>query len=135
MFRGPATINMYADDMDAAVAWYTSLFGGAPYFRRPVEGPVAYAEWRIGDRQTEVGLISADWAPYPTGSPSGAVVHWAVDDLGAALDRVLSLGATELAPVTERGEGFVTASVVDPFGNVLGLMTNPHYAQVLAERG
>jgi len=28
--------------------------------------------------------------------------------------------------------GFVTASVVDPFGNVLGLMRSPHYLEVLA---
>jgi hypothetical protein len=25
--------------------------------------------------------------------------------------------------------GFVTASVVDPFGNVLGLMYSPHYVE------
>lgn len=25
------------------------------------------------------------------------------------------------------GQGFVTASVTDPFGNVLGIMYNPHY--------
>jgi hypothetical protein len=32
------------------------------------------------------------------------------------------------SPVTERGAGFVTASVTDPFGNVLGVMSNPHWA-------
>lgn len=26
---------------------------------------------------------------------------------------------------------FVTASVVDPFGNILGVMYNPHYLEVL----
>jgi hypothetical protein len=31
-------------------------------------------------------------------------------------------------------EGFVTATVVDPFGNVLGVMYNPHYVEVLAQR-
>jgi hypothetical protein len=25
----------------------------------------------------------------------------------------------------------VTASVVDPFGNILGIMTNPHYVEIL----
>ena len=33
-----------------------------------------------------------------------------------------------------RGPGFVTASVVDPFGNVLGVMLNQHYVDVLAGR-
>lgn len=34
--------------------------------------------------------------------------------------------------IGDYGEGFVTASVVDPFGNILGIMTNPHYVEVLA---
>ena len=42
------------------------------------------------------------------------------------------MGATEYEPITPRGEGFVTASVVDPFGNVLGVMYNPHYLEILA---
>jgi hypothetical protein len=51
----------------------------------------------------------------------------------AAFERLLSMGATEYEPVTRRGEaGFVTASVVDPFGNVLGVMYTPHYLEVLA---
>jgi hypothetical protein len=29
----------------------------------------------------------------------------------------------------------VTASVVDPFGNVLGIMHNPHYLEIVAARG
>ena len=130
MFRGPATYNIYAADMTAAVAWYTELFGAEPYFRRPESGPTAYAEWRIGDRQTEVGIIDAAWAPYPTGSPAGAVLHWAVDDLDAALALLTELGATTLQAPTPRGEGFVTGSVVDPFGNVLGVMSNPHYDEL-----
>ena len=44
------------------------------------------------------------------------------------------MGATEYEPVTERESGFTTASVVDPFGNVLGVMHNPHYLEVLAAR-
>jgi hypothetical protein len=26
---------------------------------------------------------------------------------------------------------FVTASVIDPFGNILGIMTNEHYLEIL----
>ncbi|MFC7722676.1 VOC family protein [Nonomuraea recticatena] len=48
-----------------------------------------------------------------------------------ALDRLLSLGATPYMPLTEQGPGFVTASVVDPFGNVLGVMYNQHYLEIL----
>ncbi|SHE89665.1 hypothetical protein SAMN05444392_104188 [Seinonella peptonophila] len=35
-------------------------------------------------------------------------------------------------PLMARGDsGFVTASVVDPFGNILGIMYNPHYLEIL----
>jgi hypothetical protein len=51
----------------------------------------------------------------------------------AALERLDSMGAREYEALTRRGEAwFVTASVVDPFGNVLGIMYNPHYHEVLA---
>ena len=54
-----------------------------------------------------------------------------VDDVDATLQQLLSMGAKEYQPITERGEGFVTAAVVDPFGNVLGIMYNQHYLDVL----
>jgi predicted enzyme related to lactoylglutathione lyase len=59
------------------------------------------------------------------------IVYWHVDDLPAAYERLLALGATPYEPPTQRGEGFITASVVDPFGNVLGVMYNPRYVKVL----
>ena len=44
------------------------------------------------------------------------------------------MGADPHQPVTEWGPaGFVTASVVDPLGNVLGIMHNPHYVDVLGQ--
>ena len=58
-------------------------------------------------------------------------MHWHVDDLEGTLARLFELGATEYQPITPRGEGFVTAAVVDPFGNVLGIMRNPHYLEAL----
>lgn len=134
MLRGPATINLWADDLEAARKWYAELLGVEPYFERPGDGrPAAYYEFRIGDYQAELGLIDRRYAPPgASDAPGGAVVHWHVDDVRAALDRLLSMGATPHIPLTEHGDaGFVTASVVDPFGNVLGVMYNPHYLEVL----
>ncbi|GAA2694727.1 MULTISPECIES: VOC family protein [Nonomuraea] len=133
MLRGPATVNIWADDMEAARKWYAELLGVEPYFERPGNGlPAAYYEFRIGDYQSELGIIDRRYAP-PTAadSPGGAVIHWHVDDVQGALDRLLSLGATPYMPLTEQGPGFVTASVVDPFGNVLGVMYNQHYLEIL----
>lgn len=133
MFRGFATISYFADDMTAAQAWYTEVLGVPPYFRRDVDGKPAYLEYRIGDYQAELGIIDSRFAPHDvSGGPAGVIMQWHVDDLEAALARLVSLGAKELQGITPRGDGFVTASVVDPFGNVIGIMSNPHYLKVLA---
>jgi catechol 2,3-dioxygenase-like lactoylglutathione lyase family enzyme len=54
-----------------------------------------------------------------------------VDDLTATFNKLMSMGAKEYEAPTERGVGFITASVVDPFGNILGIMYNQHYLDVL----
>lgn len=126
--RGLATLNFFAADHKAAKEWYTKMLGVPPYFERP-----GYMEFRIGDYQHELGIIDARFAPPGTNSnPGGAIVYWHVDDVQGTLDRLLSLGATLNEKVMVRGEGFVTASVVDPFGNVLGIMYNRHYLEVLS---
>ena len=138
MFRGFATISFYADDLTAAAAWYAELFGTEPYYAfPPAPAAPAYVEFRIGDDLDELGLIDRRWAPPAAATtPGGAVMHWHVDDLAGAVARLLELGATEYQPITEHGEGegFATASVVDPFGNILGVMHNPHYLEMLAAR-
>jgi predicted enzyme related to lactoylglutathione lyase len=135
--RGFATLTIWADDVPAAAAWYEELVGVAPYFRRPgPDGRPAYVEFRIGDHQAELGIIDRRYAPPGASTgPGGVLMHWHVDDLEGTVARLLALGAAEYQPITPRGEGFVTAAVVDPFGNVLGVMSNPHYLQMLAERG
>lgn len=132
MLRGLTTISYVADDVAAATEWYGELLGIEPYFQRPTDGPPAYVEFRVGDYQHELGLIDRRYAPYRGDSePAGSVTYWHVDDVPATLEKLLSMGAKELEAVTERGSGYVTASVLDPFGNILGIMVNPHYLEVL----
>lgn len=137
--RGVATVNLWADDVRAAAAWYEDLLGVEPYFVRPEPPePPAYVEFRIGDHQTELGIVDRRWARNAAdreGSvPAGVITHWCVDDLEATYERLLAMGATPHEPPTVRGEGFVTASVVDPFGNVLGIMRNAHYLAMVEAR-
>jgi predicted enzyme related to lactoylglutathione lyase len=133
MLRGFATISYWADDVEAAKNWYAELLGIQPYFIRPEEGPPAYVEFRVGDYQDELGIIDRRYAPQgAAGDPGGAVMHWHVDDVPATFERLLSMGAKEYQPITPREAGWITASVVDPFGNVLGIVYNPHYLEMLA---
>ena len=129
--RGFTTVTFFADDLDRARGWYSQVFEIEPYF----VGEGAYLEWRVGDYQHEFGVLNSRFAPPPhDGRASGAIVYWAVDDVEAAYARLLALGATPHDEPTERGTGYVTASVLDPFGNVLGVMLNQHYQDVLAAR-
>lgn len=131
VLRGIATISIWAQDHPAATKWYSELLGIKPYFERP-----GYAEFRIGDEQTELGIIDSKYAPHMTfpGKPVGAVLYWHVDDIDKTFKHVLSQGAKELQAPEDRGHGFITATVVDPFGNILGIMHNPHYLEMHTSR-
>ena len=133
VLKGLATVNFYAADLQAAKEWYSELLGMEPYFNVP-----GYTEFRIGDYQQELGIIDSSYAPigYST-KPSGAIAHWHVDDLKATLDKLTAMGATVYLPMTDHSQGkgtFVTASVADPFGNILGIMTNVHYMGILKQK-
>jgi predicted enzyme related to lactoylglutathione lyase len=131
--RGFATISLWADDVAAAVTWYKDLLGVDPYFVRPQQGTPEYVEFRLGDYQHELGIISRrHQAPGTPAGPAGVVAYWHVDDIEATLRKLKDMGAKEHQPLIKREAGFVTASVVDPFGNILGIMFNPHYLEVLA---
>jgi predicted enzyme related to lactoylglutathione lyase len=131
--RGLATVNFYAADVKAAKKWYSELLGIEPYFERPDSEHPAYIEFRLGDYQHELGIIDSKYAPKGAAAATGggAVVYWHVEDVTAPLERVKAMGAKEYEPLTKREAGFITTSVVDPFGNILGLMYNPHYLEIL----
>ncbi len=132
MLRGLTTVAYTADDLAAATKWYSELLGTEPYFKRR-----EYVEFRIGDYQHELGILDRRYLGEmgdPQGSaagPAGVIAYWHVDDVAATFDRLLSMGATQHQPPRDFGEGFIGASVVDPFGNILGVMRNPHYLDVL----
>ena len=134
MLRGLTTVRFQAADLAAAKAWYSEILGITPYFERP-----GYVEFRIGDYQHELGIVDVSAlgqlggsAPVATG-PAGAVTYWHVDDVPSTLERLLPLGAKPHEPLRDFG-GFIVASVIDPFGNILGLMHSPHYLEVLGTR-
>jgi predicted enzyme related to lactoylglutathione lyase len=135
MLRGLTTVSFFADDITAARSWYAELLGIEPYFVREASGVPVYVEFRVGDYQHELGIVDSRFAAGARpGTASGAIVYWHVDDVQASFERLVALGATVHEAPVERGPGFVTASVVDPFGNILGIMYNQHYLQVLGSR-
>lgn len=131
MLRGIATINFYAANHTEAVKWYSQYLNTEPYFNVP-----GYSEFRLGDFQAELGIVDNKYAPKNISEkPAGITAYWHVDNLQASVDKALEMGATMFDPITPRGDsGFVTAAVTDPFGNILGLMYNPHYLEMVKKR-
>jgi predicted enzyme related to lactoylglutathione lyase len=115
-FAGLRTAIYRAPDLDKAKAWYSTVLGIQPYFDQPF-----YVGFNVGGY--ELGL---DPDCSSTGA-GGVTVYWGVSDARAALERLLSLGASEQTGIQEVGEGIKVATVFDPFGNVLGIIENPHF--------
>ena len=133
--RGLTTVVYTAADFGGAKRWYTELLGIDPYYNN---GP-AYSEFRIGDYQHELGILNSKFAAelsggVPDNRPAGVIAYWHVDDIDAMLERLVGLGAKIHQPAREFGPGYTGASVVDPFGNILAVMSNQHYLDVLATR-
>lgn len=55
------------------------------------------------------------------------VSYWGVANIQEVYDRLIGLGATENEKPYNVGEEIMTATVKDPFGNVIGLIYNPHF--------
>lgn len=117
-FHGLRTVLYYAPDLDKAKNWYSQVLGIAPYFDQPF-----YVGFSVGGY--ELGL-DPDSSTTPGGS-GGTVVYWGVSDAQAALERLLSLGATQRSGAQEVGEDIKVATVFDPFGNIFGIIQNPHF--------
>ena len=132
MLRGMATVSYCAADLPAAGRWYTELLGVEPYF----EVPGAYLEFRIGDYQHELGLINSNYAPAGT-RPTRRRPARSCTGMSTIRGRpgAAALDGRPGAPAGDRTRPRVRHRLgVDPFGNILGIMADPHYLEVLADR-
>jgi len=117
MFLGLRTVIYHAPDLAAAKVWYAEAFGVAPYFDEPF-----YVGFQIGGY--ELGL-NPDVRQVQVGNSAGA--YWGVADIEAAHRHLLARGAEPREPITDVGGDIRVASLADPFGNVIGIIQNPHF--------
>jgi predicted enzyme related to lactoylglutathione lyase len=130
MLRGLTSFQAFVDDIAEGERWYSEVLGIEPYFRSEDAGlPAGHVGFRVGDGHSELGVTDRKLAPegLPSG-PAAPIAYWQVDDVAASFERLISMGAKPLQPPTELSRGFVIASVVDPFGNVLGLRFDPQFS-------
>jgi predicted enzyme related to lactoylglutathione lyase len=95
------------------------VLGVQPYFDQPFYVGFNVAGYELG---LDPDPSSA------TGAGNRATAYWGVADVAAALARLVELGATERMGVQDVGGGIRLASVIDPFGNLFGIIENPHFS-------
>lgn len=89
-----------------------------PYFDEPY-----YVGFNIGGY--ELGLQPEE---NPTTDKVESVVsYWGVEKIHEVYDRLIGLGAIENEKPYNVGGDLMTATVKDPFGNIIGLIYNPHF--------
>jgi predicted enzyme related to lactoylglutathione lyase len=117
MLLGLRTAIYQVSDLAHAKRWYAEVLGVEPYFDQPF-----YVGFNIGG--FELGLQSDKPASVEA---ENVVAYWGVTDIDAEYERLLKLGAKSKSGVQDVGGDIKVATVFDPFGNVFGIIFNPHF--------
>ncbi|HEV8538136.1 MAG TPA: VOC family protein [Bacteroidota bacterium] len=118
-FHGLRTVVYFVRDVKKARSWYIKALGIKPYF----DMPQYYVGFNVGGY--ELGLHPDNHKRSKT--IGGVDAYWGVSDAGQSLKRLLKLGAKLYNPVEDVGGGIKLGAVKDPFGNLLGVIENPHF--------
>lgn len=117
---GLRTVIYKVADLNKAKAWYAKAFQTEAYFDEPF-----YVGFNIGG--FELGLLPEE---NPTTEKSSNVsTYWGVEDIEKEFDRFIELGATENTKPHNVGGSIKTATVKDPWGNIVGLIYNPTFKE------
>lgn len=117
-YLGLRTLGYKVPDLQKAKEWYTKVFNIEPYFDEPF-----YVGFNIAG--FELGLQPAEnEQPIPG---TNSTTYWGVEDVDKEYTRLLELGATAYEKPTDVGGDIVVAAVKDPWGNLFGIIYNPHF--------
>lgn len=115
---GLRTVVYMVNDLNRAKEWYTKAFGTQPYFDEAF-----YVGFNIGGY--ELGLLPEEKTKKGIGE--GAISYWGVEDIDSVYKEMISLGAKSHEKPTNVGGELMVASLIDPWGNVIGLIFNPSF--------
>lgn len=116
---GLRTNIFHVSDLERAKEFYSKAFGTEPYFDQPFYVGFNIGGYELGlDPDPESGKVG----------PGGSVAYWGVKSIDDEIARFERAGAKVVSPARDVGEGIRVASVADPFGNIIGLIENPHFS-------
>jgi lactoylglutathione lyase len=117
-YLGLRTTIYLVADLAEAKEWYAKAFEKEPYFDEPF-----YVGFNIGGY--ELGLLPEENPP--TAKTKSVLSYWGVNEIEKMYQHLISLEATEDEKPTNVGGNLMVASVIDPWGNVIGLIYNPAF--------
>ena len=118
MFLGLRTAGYRVNELERAKAWYSSILGFGPYFDEPFYVGFNVAGYELGLMPDESGSSAKS---------DNEVAYWGVENAESAIEMLLGKGATRHEDVQDVGGGIKVGTVKDPFGNVFGVIENPHF--------
>ncbi|HQW71059.1 MAG: VOC family protein [Saprospiraceae bacterium] len=120
-FLGLRTTIYKVKEIEKARDWYAEVFETQPYFDQPY-----YVGFNIGGY--ELGLQPVSQSPEI--QVDNVVVYWGVEDINETYNWMLKNGAEPHETPENVGGDIEVATVVDPWGNVVGLIYNPSFKLV-----
>lgn len=105
-------------DIDNAKEWYSKAFETKPYFNEPF-----YVGFNIGGY--ELGLQPEE--EITTEKGESVLSYWGVNDVEAAFNHLIQLGAIEHEKPQNVGGDIIVATVKDPWNNIIGFIYNPEF--------
>ncbi|MDX1908753.1 MAG: VOC family protein [Bacteroidia bacterium] len=118
-FQGLRTVIYKVSDLAAARDWYSRVLGTAPYFDEAF-----YIGFNVAGY--ELGLQPEEEAP--AAKPETVLTYWGMADVADSYAQLLEMGATMHEAPTDVGGGITVATVYDPWGNIFGIIDNPHFS-------
>jgi len=106
------------DTLNEAKEWYAKAFQTQPYFDEPF-----YVGFNIAGY--ELGLMVDDTLAEQ--KTTNVLSYWGVENIAQEVARFIQLGAIEDTAPTNVGGEIMVASVIDPWGNAIGLIYNPQF--------
>jgi len=108
------------NDLEKAKKWYSEATGVSPYFDQPF-----YVGFNVGG--FELGLDPN--AKSVSTESAGVVAYWGVDNIEEEYQRLLSIGAKAHSKIRDVGENIKVTTVVDPFGNIFGIIYDANFKE------
>ena len=123
MLLGLRTVIYHVNDLNKAKDWYTQVVGHTPYFDQPF-----YVGFNVSGYELGLDPDSSDIS-----KGGSTFVYWGVPDAHAEYQRLLKLGAIRNTDLQDVGEGIVVGTLLDPWGNIFGIIQNPHFKPEAAQ--